>query len=75
MSKLDKLKEELEWLKAVFTISIIMDMSMIGYIFLSHSDISAIKFFLVIMAIVINSIFTILIIFISYKKIKKLEEL
>ncbi len=75
MARIDKLKEEIGWLKVIFAISIATDISLIAWLIQNHSKVGrlisllgAVGAFLIVIAIVlINRI--------AYKKIDELEEL
>jgi len=75
MARIDKLKEEIGWLKVIFGISIATDISLIAWLVQNYSKVGrlisllgAVGAFLIVIAIVlINRI--------AYKKIDELEEL
>lgn len=75
MARIDKLKEEIGWLKVIFAISIATDISLIAWLVQNYSKVGmlisllgAVGAFLIVIAIVlINRI--------AYKKIDELEEL
>ena len=75
MARIDKLKEEIGWLKVIFGISIATDISLIAWLVQNYSKVGrlisllgAVGAFLIVIAIVlINRI--------AYKKTDELEEL
>jgi len=75
MAKLDKIKEEIGWLKVVFSILIAIDISLVGW--MSQNYIKA-PFFLVMCCAIGILIVTFIIIWVNrtaYKKIDELENL
>ena len=72
MPKLDKLKEELGWLKVVFGVLIAIDISLVGWLIQNFSD-ADIK--LLVIAFVIVLIFTVAIVLTNRRAYKKIDEI
>ena len=69
MSKLDKTKEQIGWLKVVFGLLFATDLSIIAYIFNTYNQLSNIKLILAILALMLV---TAALIYINKKLWKKL---
>ena len=75
MPKLDKVKEELGWLKVLFAISVATNLSLMGYL-AQHYKSQGITFSIAnIIAIILTTIFIIVVNKRAYKKIDEIGEL
>jgi len=75
MPKLDKIKEELGWLKVLFAIAVATDLSLMGYL-AQHYKTQELSFSIAnIIAIVLVTVVIILINKKAYKKIDEIGEL
>ena len=75
MSKLDKAKEELGWLKVIFAIAIATDLSLMGYL-AQHYENQGVLFSIInIVAIFLDTIIVVIINKKAYKKIDEIGEL
>ena len=72
MSETDKIKEEIGWLKVVFGLLIITDISLVGWITRNIFDIHAL---LLIAAIIIVALITWVIMAINQRVYRKLDDL
>ena len=75
MSKLDKIKEEIGWLKVIFSVLIAVDISLIAWLTQNFDKANVV---LLVLSVVVVAIMTIAIIWINlsaYRKIDELEEL
>jgi len=73
--KLDKVKEELGWLKVLFALSVATNLSLMGYL-AQHYEVQSISFSIAnIIAIVLTTSFIIIINKKAYKKIDEIGEL
>ena len=75
MARIDKLKEEIGWLKIVFAILIATDISLIAWVIQNYGKIGK---FLLILSVICVFLFTSIIVWINqvaYRKIDELEEL
>lgn len=75
MSKIDKIKEEIGWLKVVFAILVATDISLIGWIAQNYQKAESFLTVLCGIAVVIVSVAVIRVNKIAYKKIDELEDL
>ena len=75
MARIDKLKEEIGWLKVIFAISIATDISLIAWLIQNYGKISWFLFSLGIFAVLLIMFVIIQINRIAYQKINELEEL
>lgn len=75
MAQLDKLKEEIGWLKAIFTIVVVTDISLVAWLAQNYRDTKPQLLGGCLVAIVIVTSTVILLNRAAYKKIDELEEL
>jgi len=75
MAKLDRLKEELGWLKVVFAILIATDLSLIGYLAKNYVVQSNRMNIITLLAIIFTTILIAYINKSAYKKLDEIEEL
>jgi hypothetical protein len=77
MSKSEKIKEQIGWLKVAFAIFMAIDISLIGWLATNYdqNDISQVKIYASVIAIAVVSFIVILINKSAFKKIDELEEL
>jgi len=75
MPQLDRIKEELGWLKVVFTIAVATDLSLMGYL-AQNFNAQSITFSIInILSILIITVFIVIINKKAYKKIDEIGEL
>ena len=72
MAKIDRIKEEIGWLKAIFGMLFATDVSMIAYLFTKIDDLSKLQIVIVLVALFLV---TIAIIIVNKKAIRKIEEI
>ncbi len=72
MAKIDRIKEEIGWLKAIFGMLFATDVSMIAYLFTKIDDLSKLQIVIVLVALFLV---TITIIIVNKKAIRKIEEI
>ena len=75
MARIDKLKEEIGWLKVIFAISIATDISLIAWLIQNYGKVNL---FLFIVGVVGACLIMVIIVWvnkIAYQKINKLEEI
>ena len=72
MSKIDKIKEQIGWLKVVFGLLFATDISLIAFLFNSVETLSNIKILLVLLGLFIV---TFAIVYINKKAMEKIEDL
>jgi uncharacterized protein YybS (DUF2232 family) len=72
MAKIDKIKEQIGWLKVLFGLLFATDISLIAYLFNKIEMLSAIKVFLVLFGLILT---TITIRVINKKAMNKIDEL
>ena len=75
MARLERLKEELNWLRVVFAIFIASDLSLIGYFAQNYNTQNKILNIISVISIIIFTLVIILINKIAYKKLDEMEEL
>ena len=75
MAYIDKVKEEIGWLKVIFAISIATDISLIAWLIQSYGKTGQFLFFLGTFGALLIMFVIILINRIAYRKINELEEL
>ena len=75
MSKLDKAKEELGWLKVLFAIAIATDLSLMGYLAQHYENQGVLFSLLNVLAIFLDTIIVIVINKKAYKKIDEIGDL
>ena len=75
MAKLDKLKEEIGWLRAIFTIVVVTDISLVAWLAQNYSDTIPQLLGSCLVAIIILTSIVILLNRAAYKKIDELEDL
>ena len=75
MSKVDKLKEEIGWLKAVFAILIAIDASLVGWLAQNYDDAPIFLQIVCSAAVVVITGGIVWVNRIAYRKIDELEEL
>ena len=76
MGKIDKIKEQIGWLKVVFAILIAIDISLLGWM-ANHYDnaTNETKIYMALFAIIVVSTIVVLINKVAYRKIDELEDL
>ena len=72
MSKIEKIKEQIGWLKVMFGLLFATDMSLVAYLFTKVSLLSPIKIILVLSALILT---TFAIVFINKKAMEKIDSL
>lgn len=74
MAKIDKIKEQIGWLKIVFGVLVAIDISILGWLTNNYNkeDISLIKIFI---GLILVAIVTISIVITNKKAMKKIDEL
>ncbi len=75
MSEVDRIKEEIGWLKVTFAIFVAVDVSMIGWAAQNYTSASVLLLSLITVAVAIVTIVIIVINRRAYKKINRLEDL
>ncbi|MFH1097211.1 MAG: hypothetical protein ABH886_04305 [Candidatus Desantisbacteria bacterium] len=75
MTKIDKLKEEIGWLKIIFGILIATDISIVAWIVQNYEKVNQFLLTICIVTILLITIATIWMNRVAYRKIDKLEEL
>ena len=77
MSKSERIKEQIGWLKVIFAILMAIDISLIGWLANHYDkiDVSEIKIYLNLAAIMLVSLVVIFVNKIAFKKIDELEDL
>ena len=75
MAKLDKLKEEIGWLKAIFTIFTVTDISLVAWLAQNYTDTKPQLLVGCLVAIILVTSAVILLSRAAYKKIDELEKL
>ena len=75
MAYIDKVKEEIGWLKVIFAISIATDISLIAWLIQNYGKTGRFLFFLGTFGALLIMFVIILINRIAYRKINELEEL
>ena len=68
MAKLDKLKEEIGWLRAVFTIIVVADISLLGWVAQNHTDTSLTLLIVCFTALIIATTTSAFVNSVAYKK-------
>ena len=72
MAKIDKIKEQIGWLKVVFGLLFATDISLIAYLFNKVESLNVVKILLVLLGLLLT---TISIIVINKKAMQKINEL
>ncbi len=74
MAKIDKIKEQIGWLKVIFGVLVAIDISLVGWLANSYdkSDIATVKIYLCLFAIILISIG---IVFTNKKALSNIDEL
>ena len=72
MAEIDKVKEEIGWLKAVFALLIATDVSLLGW---AAQNFFKLPTFLLVISVILLLCITFAIIFINRKAYKKIDEL
>ena len=75
MARIDKLKEEIGWLKVIFAISIATDISLIAWLVENYGTVKRSLLFVGLIGVFLLTIITVWIDYTAQKKIDKLEEL
>ncbi len=75
MSKIDRLKEEIGWLKIIFGILIATDISLVAWLFQNYGKVSQFLLIVCIITILLVTVAVIWVNRIAYQKIDRLEEL
>lgn len=75
MSKTDKLKEEIGWLKVVFGILVATDISLIAWLAQSHAKANVLLLILCGFAVIVITVIVIWVNHAAYRKIDELEDL
>ena len=75
MAKIDKIKEQIGWLKVVFGMLFATDISLIAYLFNKIEVLTTVKFFLVFLGLIFTTIAIFIVNKNAMKKIESLEEL
>ena len=75
MSKVDKLKKEIGWLKVVFAILVAIDISLVGWLAQNYDDAPIVLQILCSVAAVVITGGVVWINMVAYRKIDELEEL
>ena len=77
MGKIDKIKEQIGWLKVVFAILVAIDISLIGWMANHYDDSNTyeIKMYMSFFAIMIVSAIVVFVNKVAYRKIDELENL
>lgn len=75
MAKLDKLKEEVGWLKAIFTIVVVTDISLVAWLAQNYTNTKPQLLVGCLIAIILSTLISILLNSTAYRKIDALEEL
>jgi len=77
MSKIDKIKEQIGWLKIIFGIGMAIEISLIAWLVNNYdnSNIAEVKIYMNVFAIFVVSIMIIVVNKVAFKKINELEDL
>ena len=75
MAKLDKLKEEVSWLRAIFTITLVTNISLVAWLVQNYTDTRPLLWIGCLIGIVLSTVILILLNGAAYKKIDEMEEL
>jgi len=77
MGKIDKIKEQIGWLKVVFAILVAIDISLLGWMANHYDDINTYetKIYMAFFAIIIVSAIVVFVNKVAYRKIDELENL
>ena len=75
MSKVDKLKEEIGWLKVVFAILVAIDISLVGWLAQNYDDVPIFLQIVCAVAVVVITGGVVWVNRVAYRKIDELEEL
>ena len=75
MSKVDKLKEEIGWLKVVFAILVAIDISLVGWLAQNYDSASVFFQTVCLVAVVVMTAGVVWVNRVAYRKIDELEEL
>ena len=75
MSKVDKLKEEIGWLKVVFAILVAIDISLVGWLAQNYDSASVLLQTVCLVAVVVMTAGVVWVNRVAYRKIDELEEL
>ena len=75
MAKIDKIKEQIGWLKVVFGMLFATDISLIAYLFNKIEVLATVKIFLVLLGLIFTTIAIFIVNKNAMKKIENLEEL
>ncbi len=75
MAKIDKIKEEIGWLKVIFAVLTAVDISLVAWLAKHLSGLHQVNLVLTLLGIICVSIFIFAINILVYKKIDQLEDL
>ena len=75
MARIDKIKEEIGWLKVIFAISIATDISLIAWLVENYKKANPFLFLFGLMGAILIAFVSVWINNIAYRKINRLEEL
>jgi len=75
MPKIDGIKEELNWLKVLFGVSVAIDMSLIGWIGQNFNSVNHVVVVFVILGVVVITGFVVWVNHLAYRRIRELEGL
>ena len=74
MARIDKIKEEIGWLKIIFTISLATDLSLIAWLVQNYGKVNLFLFLIGAFAAILLTFLSAWINRIAYRKIDELEE-
>ena len=74
MARIDKLKEEIGWLKVIFAILLATDISLIAWLVQNYGKVNPVLFVIGALAAILLTFLNVLINRIAYQKIDELEE-
>ncbi len=74
MGRIDKLKEEIGWLKVIFAILLATDISLIAWLVQNYGKVNPFLFLIGALAVILLTFLNVLINRIAYRKIDELEE-
>jgi 4-hydroxybenzoate polyprenyltransferase len=74
MARIDKLKEEIGWLKVIFAILLATDISLIAWLVQNYGKVNPFLFIIGAFAAILLTFLNVLINSIAYRKIDELEE-
>ncbi len=74
MGRIDKLKEEIGWLKVIFAILLATDISLIAWLVQNYGKVNPFLFLIGALAVILLTFLNVLINRVAYRKIDELEE-